>query len=190
MREWYPAVTDEELERISSFVGSYCSSELAVRIAALEDVGRSGRSRSSTTASFCTVDSTRCGVTVRERWSSTTRRTRWPKVRPTRSSRPTTGCSGSSTPLRASGREPTRWRSCTSSSSGRTRWSRPRSSGGSCLCSSPSCRRRSGASTAGSSCRHRASSPARGVRRSTSSARDRASAEEAGRRLPPSLSMA
>jgi ATP-dependent exoDNAse (exonuclease V) beta subunit len=38
VREWYPAVTDEELERISSFVASYCTSELAVRIAALEDV--------------------------------------------------------------------------------------------------------------------------------------------------------
>ena len=32
---WYPAVTDEELERIRDFVASYCESELAHRIAAL-----------------------------------------------------------------------------------------------------------------------------------------------------------
>ncbi|MGH3092917.1 MAG: UvrD-helicase domain-containing protein [Gaiellaceae bacterium] len=35
VRSWYPAVTDEELERIRAFVGSYCESELASRIAAL-----------------------------------------------------------------------------------------------------------------------------------------------------------
>jgi ATP-dependent helicase/nuclease subunit A len=36
VRSWYPAVTGEELERIAAFVGSYCESELARRIAALE----------------------------------------------------------------------------------------------------------------------------------------------------------
>ncbi|HJS70506.1 MAG TPA: PD-(D/E)XK nuclease family protein, partial [Gaiellaceae bacterium] len=35
VRGWYPAVTDEELERIRNFVVSYCGSELARRIAAL-----------------------------------------------------------------------------------------------------------------------------------------------------------
>jgi len=34
-RSWYPGVTDEELERIGSFVSAYCDSELAQRVAAL-----------------------------------------------------------------------------------------------------------------------------------------------------------
>ena len=38
VREWYPSVTEAELERIESFVASYCESELAKRIAALSDV--------------------------------------------------------------------------------------------------------------------------------------------------------
>ena len=36
VRGWYPAVTDEELERIGNFVASYCGSDLAQRIASLE----------------------------------------------------------------------------------------------------------------------------------------------------------
>jgi hypothetical protein len=36
VRDWYSAVTDEELERIRGFVSSYCESELARRIAGLE----------------------------------------------------------------------------------------------------------------------------------------------------------
>jgi hypothetical protein len=36
VRSWYPAVTDEELARISAFVVAYCDSELAARIATLE----------------------------------------------------------------------------------------------------------------------------------------------------------
>jgi ATP-dependent helicase/nuclease subunit A len=32
---WYPSVTDEEVERISGFVSSYCESELARRVASL-----------------------------------------------------------------------------------------------------------------------------------------------------------
>jgi ATP-dependent helicase/nuclease subunit A len=36
VRARYPAATDEELERIRGFVASYCGSELAARIAALE----------------------------------------------------------------------------------------------------------------------------------------------------------
>ncbi len=36
VRTWYPAVTDEELERIRAFVASYCESEVARRIAGLE----------------------------------------------------------------------------------------------------------------------------------------------------------
>ncbi|HEX4678080.1 MAG TPA: UvrD-helicase domain-containing protein [Gaiellaceae bacterium] len=35
VRSWYPAVTDEEVARISAFVASYCESELAARIATL-----------------------------------------------------------------------------------------------------------------------------------------------------------
>jgi ATP-dependent exoDNAse (exonuclease V) beta subunit len=35
VRDWYPAVTDEELARIEAFVAAYCSSELAARIALL-----------------------------------------------------------------------------------------------------------------------------------------------------------
>ena len=38
VRGWYPAVTDDELERIRVFVGSYCESELAARVAALPHV--------------------------------------------------------------------------------------------------------------------------------------------------------
>jgi ATP-dependent helicase/nuclease subunit A len=36
VRGWYPAVTDEELERIRAFVATYCDSDLARRVAALE----------------------------------------------------------------------------------------------------------------------------------------------------------
>ncbi len=36
VRGWYPGVSDEELARISGFVGSYCASPLAARIAGLE----------------------------------------------------------------------------------------------------------------------------------------------------------
>ena len=35
VRAWYPAVSEEELERIRAFVVSYCESELAARIATL-----------------------------------------------------------------------------------------------------------------------------------------------------------
>ena len=38
MRDWYAAVTDEELERIAAFVRSYRESEIAARVAALEGV--------------------------------------------------------------------------------------------------------------------------------------------------------
>ena len=36
VQSWYPAVTQEELERIRGFVVSYCESELATRVAGLE----------------------------------------------------------------------------------------------------------------------------------------------------------
>jgi ATP-dependent exoDNAse (exonuclease V) beta subunit len=36
VRGWYPAVTDEELDRIRAFVATYCDSDLARRVAALE----------------------------------------------------------------------------------------------------------------------------------------------------------
>ena len=36
VRGWYPRVTDEELQRISGFVRSYCESELARRVATLD----------------------------------------------------------------------------------------------------------------------------------------------------------
>src|SRR5262249_10568114 len=35
VRTWYPAVADEELERIGAFVEAYCGSELARRVASL-----------------------------------------------------------------------------------------------------------------------------------------------------------
>jgi hypothetical protein len=38
VRTWYPAVAEEELERIGAFVEAYCESELARRIAALAGV--------------------------------------------------------------------------------------------------------------------------------------------------------
>ncbi|HET8605827.1 MAG TPA: 3'-5' exonuclease, partial [Gaiellaceae bacterium] len=40
VREWYPAVSDEELERIRAFVVSYCDSELARRVATLAGVDK------------------------------------------------------------------------------------------------------------------------------------------------------
>jgi ATP-dependent helicase/nuclease subunit A len=36
VRNWYPAVSDEELARIDAFVAAYCESELAARIATLD----------------------------------------------------------------------------------------------------------------------------------------------------------
>jgi ATP-dependent helicase/nuclease subunit A len=36
VRSWYPAVSDEELERVRGFVAAYCESELAERVAGLE----------------------------------------------------------------------------------------------------------------------------------------------------------
>jgi ATP-dependent helicase/nuclease subunit A len=36
VREWYPAVTDEELGRIGGYLEAYCESELAQRVASLE----------------------------------------------------------------------------------------------------------------------------------------------------------
>jgi hypothetical protein len=38
VREWYPAVVEEELERVSGLVGGYCESELARRVASLAGV--------------------------------------------------------------------------------------------------------------------------------------------------------
>ena len=38
VRSWYPAVSDEELERIRAYVSSYCESELARHVAALAGV--------------------------------------------------------------------------------------------------------------------------------------------------------
>jgi ATP-dependent helicase/nuclease subunit A len=38
VRAWYPAVTDEEIARITAFVAAYCESELAARIATLDGV--------------------------------------------------------------------------------------------------------------------------------------------------------
>ena len=38
VREWYPIVNDEEMERIRVFVASYCDSELARRVAALSSI--------------------------------------------------------------------------------------------------------------------------------------------------------
>jgi ATP-dependent helicase/nuclease subunit A len=38
VRGWYPSVTDEEIDRISAFVTSYCESALAARVASLDGV--------------------------------------------------------------------------------------------------------------------------------------------------------
>jgi ATP-dependent exoDNAse (exonuclease V) beta subunit len=38
VRAWYPSATDQEIDRIASFVASYCDSELARRVAGLEGV--------------------------------------------------------------------------------------------------------------------------------------------------------
>jgi len=38
VRQWYPAVSEDELTRIRAFVSSYCESELAARIARLPNV--------------------------------------------------------------------------------------------------------------------------------------------------------
>jgi len=38
VKSWYPSVSDEELERIRAFVASYCESDLARRVAALDGV--------------------------------------------------------------------------------------------------------------------------------------------------------
>ncbi len=38
VRGWYPSVTEEEIDRIASFVASYCESELARRVASLQGV--------------------------------------------------------------------------------------------------------------------------------------------------------
>jgi ATP-dependent helicase/nuclease subunit A len=40
VREWYPTVSDEEVERIRAFVTSYCDSELAARVAQLPRVDK------------------------------------------------------------------------------------------------------------------------------------------------------
>ena len=73
VRGWYPAVSDEELERIGELAAAYRGSELAQRLGKAR--GRSCRSRSSTTACCCTGASTCSSATVRGRSSSTTRRT-------------------------------------------------------------------------------------------------------------------
>ena len=75
VQAWYPAVTDDELDRIGGFVAAYCDSELARRIAGLEGRARSGRLPSSTTASSSTGGSTSSTGTTGARSSSTTRRT-------------------------------------------------------------------------------------------------------------------
>jgi ATP-dependent exoDNAse (exonuclease V) beta subunit len=43
VREWYPDVRDDELERIGEFVSSYCASPLAARVAALGPVEKERR---------------------------------------------------------------------------------------------------------------------------------------------------
>jgi ATP-dependent helicase/nuclease subunit A len=43
VRSWYPSVSEEELERIGAFVDSYCSSELARRVAGLVGVAKERR---------------------------------------------------------------------------------------------------------------------------------------------------
>ena len=67
---WYPAVTDEELERIAAFVDAYC--ELGARARASRRsraCSPSGRSRSSTTACSCTGGSTCSGARAAARSS-------------------------------------------------------------------------------------------------------------------------
>ena len=108
---WYPGVTDEELARIGAFVRSYCESELAAPVAALDGAGPSGRSRSCTTACCCTGGST-CSAARASRALVVDYKTNVLGERtPRRSSSRTTGSSASSTRSRASGPAPTRSRS-------------------------------------------------------------------------------
>ena len=152
VRAWYPAVTDEELERIARVRRVLLRVRARARGSRRSAArARSGRSRSSTTASSCTAALDvlhRDGDATRS--SSTTRRTSLARARrPRRSSRPTTGCSGSSTrsPASAPGRR--RSRSSTTSSSSRTRSSRRRSRASRRRRSRRSSRRRSAGSDAG-----------------------------------------
>ena len=67
---WYPAVTDDEVARIATFVGRTASPSSRARVAQTRRRrARSGRSRSSTTASCSTAGSTSCGATGRGRSS-------------------------------------------------------------------------------------------------------------------------
>src|SRR6266480_2958775 len=120
------------------------------------------------------------------RWWSTTRRTHSARRRRTRSSSRTTGCSGSSTRLRASGPAPRRWRSSTTSSSGRTGRCKQSSRAATCPSSRPSCPPRSRGSRPASSRRLRATSPAPAAPHSISSARARGCARGSRRPLPRS----
>ena len=38
VRAWYPSITDEELERVTGYVANWCESDLAQRLASLDDV--------------------------------------------------------------------------------------------------------------------------------------------------------
>ncbi len=61
VRMWYPAVSDEELERIGGFVAAYCESELAQRIASLGGARpgtRSGAGEAGTSAHGGSVEPT------------------------------------------------------------------------------------------------------------------------------------
>ena len=177
VRAWYPAVTDEELERIGGFVASYCASELA-RADRGADGARPERPFAFEHDGVLLHGVSTCSTaTARARSSSTTRRTRSRGARPRRSSRPTTGCSGSSTRSRASapGREEVEvvYQFLERPDAVVSTRVHARAT---CRRSRRSSRRRSRGSRRASSSRRRASSPARAARRSTSSAPGRARA--------------
>ena len=127
VRTWYPAVTDEELERIGAFVAAYCESELARarRRARGRAAGAPVRVRARRRAA--PRPARRAPARRRPRARPRLQDERARRARRRRSSsRRTTACSGSSTRSRASGPAPTRSRSSTRSSSVPTPSSRRR----------------------------------------------------------------
>ena len=172
----------------SGFVAAYCESELARRIAPLDGAVPE---RPFAFEHDGVLLHGRLDVLWREGARALVARLqderRSARARPRRSSRPTTGCSASSTRSPASAPAPTRSRSSTSSSSARTPSSRRRSP----RPSSPALEAELSAAIAPDRRRRvraepRASSRARAARRSTSSAPARKLRQRAGAPRRPS----
>jgi hypothetical protein len=170
VRAWYPAVTDDELARIAAFVDTNTAApSWAQRIATLSGARPERPLRSSTTACFCTGDSTSSPSRAHTARAGLQENSLDERGHPTRSSRLTTGSSDSSTRL-----------ACFPSGVDEVEvvYHFLETAGCGCLedvraCDLPeleaSSRRRSAASAPASSFRLRASSTARAALRSTSS---------------------